>query len=86
MNALVAVAGRATSAYSLLLLAAKIFLTAAIAIILRGLLSFLYMLLVRPLFDPLRHIPGPEGTYFQTHLRQVMEYVSFPIEPNSPYI
>lgn len=79
MDAFMAVAGRATSTYGLHLVA-KILLTAAIAVVLRALLSFFYMLLVRPFFDPLRHIPGPEGAYFQTHLRQVMEYVSCPIE------
>jgi hypothetical protein len=54
-------------------LAAKILIVATMAVVLKALFSFLYMLFIRPLVDPLRHIPGPEGAYFQTHLRQVME-------------
>jgi hypothetical protein len=72
MNVLVAVAG-AVSAYGLPLLIARVFVVAIIAVVLKALFSFLFMLLIRPLVDPLRHIPGPEGAYFQTHLRQVME-------------
>ena len=68
MNRWVAVAG-AVSVYDL----SRLIVVAIIAVVLKELFSFLYMLLIRPLFDPLRHIPGPEGTYFQTHLRQVLE-------------
>jgi hypothetical protein len=68
MNPNVAIAG-VVSVYDLLCL----ILVAISAVVLKALFSFLYMLLIRPLFDPLRHIPGPEGMYFQTHLRQVME-------------
>jgi len=52
---------------------ARLILFAISAVVLKALFSFLYMLLIRPLFDPLRHIPGPDGAYFQTHLRQVLE-------------
>lgn len=67
MDAYVVVAG--VRVYDL----ARLIIVALIAVVLKGLCSFLYMLLIRPLFDPLRHIPGPDGAYFQTHLRQVLE-------------
>lgn len=43
-------------------------------IVLYGLLWFINMVFIKPLFDPLRHIPGPNGAKFESHLPQVLEY------------
>lgn len=33
------------------------------------------MLLIAPRLDPLRHMPGPDGSAFQSHFQEIMEYV-----------
>ncbi|KAF9056432.1 cytochrome P450 [Panaeolus papilionaceus] len=42
-------------------------------IVLYGLLWFINMVFIKPLFDPLRHIPGPNGAKFESHLPQVLD-------------
>ena len=42
---------------------------------LRGAAYLFNMLVLAPPFDPLRNLPGPKGTAFQNHFRQVLECV-----------
>ena len=56
--------------------ALQISLTAVVTLILHVLYSLFKLLVLRPLIDPLRHLPGPQGSMFETHLQQVMKYVS----------
>ncbi|CAA7260000.1 unnamed protein product [Cyclocybe aegerita] len=69
MNAFVSSYG----VHDLPILLLKICGVAVLTVILRGLIWFINMICIRPLSDPLRHIPGPDGAIFQTHLRQVMD-------------
>ena len=39
----------------------------------RGVLRWLLSMFLIPLSDPLRHLPGPPGSYFQNHFREVLE-------------
>ncbi|KDQ54909.1 hypothetical protein JAAARDRAFT_60368 [Jaapia argillacea MUCL 33604] len=39
----------------------------------RGLYWLLHLVVLAPPFDPLRHLPGPEGKAFQNHFREVMD-------------
>jgi len=52
---------------------AKVAAVSLLLLLARGILWFLNMLLVMPLFDPLRNIPGPNGSALQNHFREVME-------------
>ncbi|KAH9486659.1 Cytochrome P450 monooxygenase 197 [Psilocybe cubensis] len=52
---------------------AKICFVAVLFVCLRGLFWFINMLLIQPIFDPLRFVPGPDGTLLQSHLQQVMD-------------
>jgi len=54
----------------------QICLTAVVTLILHVLYSLFKLLVLRPLIDPLRHLPGPQGAMLQSHLQQVMKYVS----------
>jgi hypothetical protein len=63
----------ATRDFSLIIV--KVCVVAVVVIILRGVFWFFHMLFVRPFFDPLRKLPGPQGAILQSHLREVMEYV-----------
>jgi len=56
--------------------ALQICLTAVITLILHVLYSLFKLLVLRPLVDPLRHLPGPQGSMFHSHLQQVMKCVS----------
>jgi hypothetical protein len=61
----------------------------ALELILKSLLVFIFLLAMRglawlvnlfviaPLSDPLKNLPGPDGTTFQSHFTDIMEYVSF---------
>lgn len=48
----------------------------AVALLLgRGLVWIVNLLVVLPLFDPLRKLPGPTGPFFFSHIQRVVEYV-----------
>lgn len=51
---------------------------AAALLVLRGLVWFLNLLVVWPLFDPLNKLPGASGQFFQSHLDDVAECVTPP--------
>jgi len=67
--------GVSTAVRDFSLIIMKVCVVAVVVIILRGVFWFFHMLFVRPLFDPLRKLPGPQGAILQSHLREVMEYV-----------
>lgn len=46
----------------------------------RGLVWLINMMVVAPMFDPLKNIQGPDGSPLQNHLREVMEYVHIQFE------
>jgi hypothetical protein len=54
----------------------QICLTAVITLLLHLMYSLFKLLVLHPLVDPLRHLPGPEGSMLQSHLQQVMKYVA----------
>jgi len=55
--------------------AVQICVTAVVTLILHVFYSLFKLLVLHPLVDPLQHLPGPQGSFLQTHLQQVMEYV-----------
>lgn len=60
------------------ILSAATFLVKACSVVLllllaRGLVWLFNLLVVAPLFDPLKNMPGPEASAFQSHFRDVME-------------
>ncbi|KAF8060980.1 cytochrome P450 [Lyophyllum atratum] len=44
----------------------------------RGVVGFLNMVLVMPLFDPLRHLPGPKASALQNHFQEIMDPAKTP--------
>jgi ethanolamine transporter EutH len=52
---------------------AKVVVVFLLLLLARGIVWFLNMLIFMPPFDPLNNIPGPEGSAFQNHFREVME-------------
>jgi hypothetical protein len=46
----------------------------------RGFVWLINMLVVAPMFDPLKKIQGPDGSPLQNHFREVMEYVHIQFE------
>lgn len=46
----------------------------------RGFVWLINMMVVAPVFDPLKNIQGPDGSPLQNHLREVMEYVHIQFE------
>ena len=72
--ALLAFTGDELSFSKLPLLLFKVALVAIVTLALRSGFWIVNTVLIKPLSDPLRHIPGPDGAPFQTHLREVMEY------------
>lgn len=54
-------------------LAFKFLAGIAILCVLRAALWILNMLVLAPPFDPLRKLPGPEGSYWEKHFMQLME-------------
>jgi hypothetical protein len=46
----------------------------------RGLVLLINMLVVAPMFDPLKKIQGPDGSLLQNHFREVMECVHIQFE------
>ncbi|KDR85255.1 hypothetical protein GALMADRAFT_108155 [Galerina marginata CBS 339.88] len=51
----------------------KTCLVVALIFALRGTLWVVNMVFIQPLSDPLRHLPGPEGSLLQSQLQQVMD-------------
>ena len=51
---------------------------AAGLVLLRGLAWLVNLLLLAPRRDPLQHISGPGGSFFQSHLAQASEYAQPP--------
>ncbi|PPQ75901.1 hypothetical protein CVT26_000165, partial [Gymnopilus dilepis] len=51
----------------------RICLVATLLLCVRGIVWLVNMLLVRPFFDPFKHLPGPDGSLFTSHLRDVMD-------------
>ena len=46
----------------------------ALSIVLfRGVSKWLLSIFLMPFSDPLRHLPGPPGSFFQNHFREVLE-------------
>lgn len=58
---------------SLSLFFVKVCAVALIMVVIRGILWLLHMMVIRPFIDPLQNIPGPNATFFQSHIRQVLE-------------
>jgi hypothetical protein len=56
-----------------LVLLARVLLVALLLLCARAVLWLVNMLLYAPMFDPLRNLPGPDGTVFESHFVQVME-------------
>jgi len=53
---------------------APTFLLLAVALILgRGLVWIVNLLVIAPLFDPLRKLPGPKGRFFSSHIKYVID-------------
>jgi hypothetical protein len=52
---------------------AKVAVVSLLLLLARGIVWFLNMLLFMPLFDPLKNIPGPDGSALQNHFREVIE-------------
>ena len=46
---------------------------ALIIVLFRGVPKWLLSLVLMPFSDPLRHLPGPPGSFFQNHFREVLE-------------
>jgi hypothetical protein len=65
------------SVYVALLL--KVVVKASIVVLLlllaRGCAWLFNMFLLCPPFDPLKNLPGPDGSALQNHFREIMEYV-----------
>lgn len=51
----------------------KTCIIALILLLSRGVPKWFLSIFFMPLSDPLRHLPGPPGSYFQTHFREVLE-------------
>ncbi|PPQ98909.1 hypothetical protein CVT24_003540 [Panaeolus cyanescens] len=51
----------------------KVILLISAPILTYGLLWFINLVFIKPLFDPLRNIPGPNGAKFESHIPQVMD-------------
>lgn len=51
---------------------------AAALLLLRGLVWILNLLVLWPLFDPLKKLPGASGKFFQSHIDDVAEYARIP--------
>jgi hypothetical protein len=54
-------------------LAAKALVVFLLLLFAKLLVWLFHLLFVAPPFDPLRNLPGPGGSMFDTHLREVME-------------
>jgi len=46
-----------------------------LAVVLAAVSWFIHQFFILPLFDPLRHLPGPSASALQNHFSQVMKYV-----------
>ena len=44
-----------------------------IIVLFHGVPKWLLSIFFMPFSDPLRHLPGPPGSYFQNHFREVLE-------------
>ena len=44
-----------------------------ILVLCRGVPKWLLSLIFMPFSDPLRHLPGPPGSFFQNHFREILE-------------
>jgi len=51
----------------------KTCIVALIIVLFRGVPRWLLSIFLLPLFDPLRHLPGPSASFFQNHFREVLE-------------
>ncbi|KAJ4485497.1 cytochrome P450 [Lentinula aciculospora] len=51
----------------------KLLLLAIVLVVGRGLLWIVNLLVVAPLFDPLRKLPGPPGPFFFSHIQSVVK-------------
>ena len=67
-----------------LAIALKVSATCLALWIARGGVALLNMMLVMPRSDPLRNLPGPEGTALESHLHGVMECVRSSHHHRSP--
>ena len=52
----------------------KTCIVALIIILFRGVPKWFLNIFFMPFFDPLRHLPGPPGSFFQSHFREVLEW------------
>jgi hypothetical protein len=68
------------SVYMALLILLTVVVKASIVVLLlllaRGCAWLFNMLLLSPPFDPLKNLPGPDGSALQNHFREIMESVS----------
>ncbi|KAF9478728.1 cytochrome P450 [Pholiota conissans] len=46
---------------------------AAVVLGLRVVAWFVYMMVIAPLSDPMRHLPGPDGSLLESHIQRVMD-------------
>ena len=51
----------------------KTCIVALIIVLFRAVPKWLFNIFFMPLSDPLRHLPGPPGSFFQNHFREVLE-------------
>ena len=51
----------------------KTCIIALIIVLFRGVPKWLLSIFFMPFSDPLRNLPGPPGTFFQNHFREVLE-------------
>jgi hypothetical protein len=73
------------TACQLFLLFAKVVGVLTALVVARGILWLVNLLLVAPRFDPLRNLPGPDASAFQSHFSEVNESVLHPT-PSIPYL
>jgi hypothetical protein len=66
------------TACQLFLLFAKVVGVLTALVVARGILWLVNLLLVAPRFDPLRNLPGPDASAFQSHFSEVNESVLHP--------
>lgn len=64
------------TAFQLFSLFAKAVGLLCVLVIARGVLWLVNLVLVAPRFDPLRNLPGPDASAFESHFNEVNECVS----------
>ena len=62
--------------FNVAIVIAKVAAVSLLLLLARGFVWLFNILLIMPLFDPLKNIPGPGGSALQNHFQEVMEYVT----------